>query len=649
MDQDSDYSYEEHDAAVISPRQIKTETAPEEIAEADLSLSYGEDEAPGSEESDYAEDDVSSAADSQELPSLKRPLDDAAAIYRPFKRQRGELNLSYLELLNQEIQDAAQQSSFGDQHLLLPASQIGLTYWSAPEKQIFFEAVARLGQHDLPGIAAKIGSKSVAEVSHYLHFLQEAHNARQQQVSRSILELAEYPAAVEISQQCCHAQEEAADEISLKQEAREELREQNRWGDAWDVTPKVAKKLSRDAHAQDAANAGSNVPPFAQLFHLSRWLELSARMFMNSSVPGNNWNSIDGEPPSMWATTFDDFHSLAVSITRRLVQTTLFMAMSRIRSKNAMGSKVRDMVQLQDAEAAISSLNMVTKSHVSWIKSARRLRLDVYEDPPEGDDEPDEERMTYEQVERALSGEEEAPEARRQQQQQSQPVTPVSTLQAYTDDDDDDDEDSFSDVLSGSSRSASPANEEEEQIDMEMREVLEYSVVDIRTDKATRKALKASIATDRQRERQAEDIDQYASYKAEVDMWNLLQKKPPMELPKKHDPGPPRRSNLSLDHFYPSGRDWARKRVYYSEWETLPPPELEAQLTSEREAQWTSAKDEPPVEEEAGVEGGDEADVDIEDEEKEEESEDEREDIDVDEGEAESEDADEDEEESDGE
>ncbi|UKZ74021.1 hypothetical protein TrVFT333_001675 [Trichoderma virens FT-333] len=570
MDQDSDYSYEEQDAAVISPPRIKTERPSNEVAETNLSTGYEGHREPDSEESDYVEEDddenASSAAESQDLRSpLKRPLDETTAVYRPFKRQRSELNLGYLELLNKEIQDAAQQSSFGD--LELPtAGEIGLTPWSAAEKLKFFEAVARLGKHDLPGIATKIGSKSIAEVSHYLHHLREASDLRQQHGSRSILEFAEYPAAVEISQQCCHAQEEAADEISLKQEAREELREQNRWGDVWEITPKVAKKLSRDVHRQDANSAG--VPQFAQLFHASKWLELSARMFMNSSVPGNNWNSVNEEPPSMWATTFDDFHSLAISVTRRLVQTTLFMAMSRIRAKNAMGSKVREMVQLQDAEAAISSLNMAGKSNEAWIKSARRLRLDVYEDPPEGDEELDEERMTYEEVELALSGEGAAGP-----QQQAQPDTPfrLNTVQ---------------------------------EIDMETMEILEYSVMDIRADKATKKAIKACIAVERQKERQAEEIDQYASYKAEVEMWNVLQKKPPMELPKMQDPGPPRRSNQSLDNFYPSGRDWARKLLYYSEWETLPQPEPEPESRLKEE--------EMVVEEEAGDEGGDEAEEEAE-------------------------------------
>ncbi|KAL7822869.1 hypothetical protein V8C26DRAFT_189729 [Trichoderma gracile] len=605
MDQDSDSSYQEPNAAVIPDKKIKVERVTEEVVEADLSTGYEAYGEPVSEESDYVEeaededdDSVSSAAESQDLQSpLKRPFDDAIAAYRPFKRQRSELNFGYLELLNEEIQDAAQRISFGDQEPL-PASQIGLTVWAPAEKQSFFEAVARLGKHDLPGIAAKVGSKSVAEVSQYLMHLQDACDSRRQQVSRSILELAEYPAAVEISQQCCHAQEEAADEISLKQEVREEMREQSRWGDMWDVTPKVAKKLSRDVHlhSQDA-NIPSDVPQFAQLFHLSKWLELSARMFMNSSVPANNWNSIDENPPSMWATTFDDLYSLAVSITRRLVQTTLFMAMSRIRSKTAIGWKIRDMVLPQDVEAAISSLNMACKSSEAWIGSARRLRLDVYEDPPEGDEEPEEDRMTYEEVERALS------DGRASgSQQQAHPYSPLSAQLSPSEGEDD--------MLSGdsadSSRSVSPTDEEERQVDMETREVLEYTIGDIRLDKATSKALRACIATDRLKERQAEEADQHASYKAEIEMWNVLQKKPPMDLPKKQDPGPPRRSAQSMDNFFPSGRDWARKLLYYSEWETLPQTDPEPEL---------GLKEEDAVmkqEEEAGDEGGDEAEGEAE-------------------------------------
>ncbi|OTA00454.1 myb transcriptional regulator [Trichoderma parareesei] len=607
MDQDSDSSSQEPDAAVIPHTKIKEEGDDQEIAEADLSTGYEGQGEPVSEESDYVEeyededdDNASSAAESQDLRSpLKRPLSDAIAVYRPFKRQRSELNFGYLELLNEEIQNAAQRISFGDQEPP-PASQIGLTTWSPAEKQSFFEAVARLGKHNLPGIAAKVGSKSVAEISQYLMHLQDACESRRQQVSRSILELAEYPAAVEISQQCCHAQEEAADEISVKQEVREEMREQSRWGDIWDVTPNVAKKLSRDVHLHNQdATTPSDVPQFAQLLHLSKWLELSARMFMNSSVPANNWNSIDENPPSMWATTFDDFHSLAVSVTRRLVQTTLFMAMSRIRSKTAIGWKIRDMVLPQDVEAAISSLNMASKSNEAWIGSARRLRLDVYEEPPEEDEDPEEDRMTYEEVERALSdGGTTGP------QQQSQPVPPSLPQLSHSEDEDG----MFSDASADSSRSVSPIDEEEQQVDMETREVLEYTIGDIRPDKATRKALRACIATDRLKERQAEEADQHASYKAEVDMWNVLQKEPPMDLPKRQDPGPPRRSAQSMDNFFPSGRDWARKLLYYSEWETLPLPEPEPEL---------GLKEEDVVmkqEEEAGDEGGDEAEEEAEQE-----------------------------------
>jgi hypothetical protein len=52
-------------------------------------------------------------------------------------------------------------------------------------------------------------------------------------------------------------------------------------------------------------------------------------------------------------------------------------------------------------------------------------------------------------------------------------------------------------------------------------------------------------------------------------MWNILQKKPPLELPKPADPGRLLRSTRAVEDVYPLGRDWASKLDYYEEWETL--------------------------------------------------------------------------------
>ncbi|GAB0132717.1 hypothetical protein EsDP_00001145 [Epichloe bromicola] len=463
---------------------------------------------------------------------LKRPA-EGASICPPFKRQKGVLNAEYLELLNLDIDDAAHRVCL-DEEVEFLDSQVGLTKWSSIEKRQLFEAASRLGKHDLLGIATRIGTKSELEVQQYLHLLQDSVEKRSK-ARRSYLEPAEYPAAVELSQQCCHAQEEAADAISVRQERREEQREEHRWGPNWNITPSIARRLSRDLENREPGPGAALRS--AQLFYLSTWLSLSERAFMNSSIPGNNWNYIDDRQPSMWATAFDDFYSLAVSVTRRLVQSTLFISLSRIRAKKELVPTTRDIVRKKDVEAAIASLNMLHNSHEIWRTSARRLRLDVFDEPPDRDDEEaEEEPMTYDEVEEKLSFEPETSDEQGSSQEGLEFARPL-----------DDDSTDYA----------------------EDSEEVWYSSADIRDVQSARRVLKLRITTEKWQETQAERHDDYASYQAEAEMWSILQRKPPMELPKVQDPGRVQRSNLELDNIYPLERNWASRLNYYEEWETL--------------------------------------------------------------------------------
>ncbi|POR39484.1 RNA polymerase I-specific transcription initiation factor rrn5 [Tolypocladium paradoxum] len=488
----------------------------------------------------------------------KRPAGDAAT-YRPFKRHKGILNTEYIELLNRDIDDAAHRVCLDDD-FNLGHSQIGLTTWSPLEKRQFFEALARLGRHNLPGIASRVNSKSLVEIQHYINFLQDAQGRRRQFDRRSILETAEYPAAVELSQRCCHAQEEASDAVSLRQEQKERQREETKWGSYWDITPRIAVKLDQ---GQDA---DVNQPlPFAQLFHLSRWLRLSDRFFMNSSIPGSNWNYIDDVPPSMWATTFEDFYSLAMSVTRRLVQATLFISMSRIRAKRELFPNTRDIVRRKDVEAAIASLGMPPNAQHHWLKSARRLRLDVYREPPDRDEEADQEPMTYDEVETALSDEQDGDGPK---QTKASIVTQDSASSSSSSSSSSDDGDEVT-TNDSDEEKMTPEDEEEQEINREANEILWYSAAGLRDVQGARQALKRRIAMERRQEEQADRRDEHASYQAETAMWSVLQKKPPMDIPKKQDPGRPERSNLDVESIYPVRRDWASQLQYCGEWETL--------------------------------------------------------------------------------
>ncbi|KAG5927941.1 hypothetical protein E4U42_001533 [Claviceps africana] len=519
----------------------------------------------------------------------KRPAEGTSAS-RPFKRQKGIFNAEYLDLLNRDIDDAARRVCW-DEDVQFSKSQIGLTKWSAAEKRQFFEAVSRLGKYDLPGIAARIGTKSEIEVQQYICLLRDGIEQRKSQNSRSYLETAQYPAAVELSQHCCHAQEEAADAISVRQERREEQREELKWGPNWDITPPLARKLSRDLeNGEPLPDKGLQ---FAQLFHLPTWLSLSERVFMNSSIPGNNWNYIDDKQPSMWATAFDDFYALAVSITRRLVQSSLFISSSRIRAKMELHPTTRHVVRKRDVEAAIASLNMPRNSYEMWRMCARRLRLDVFDEPPDRNDDddddddddadaddgdvdaasisasaPEEEPMSYDKVEQDLIC-----KAEPASEEQS-PDPSIWKLAAPSDGDcepiDDLEQVYDARVVSDEvDNQQDTEDEEDDEADWEMREIQWHATADVRNVRTAKEALRLRIEAERRQEAQAERHDDYASHQAEGEMWAVLQRKPPVELARVQEPGRVQMSNLELDRICPLGRNWASSLEYCEEWETL--------------------------------------------------------------------------------
>ncbi|KAM0431808.1 hypothetical protein ACHAPT_005058 [Fusarium lateritium] len=542
MEPGTDYDPLAEEGPDASPSELRT------AIEQGLLQGYSQRDDTDASGSLYSVSDID-ADDNDRYASLKRPAQEDLTP-RAFKRHKGVLNTDYLDLLNSEIEDAAQRVCIVDEEVPLDASQIGLTTWSALEKKLFFEALARLGQGDLPGIASRVGTKSEVEVNHYLRVLQRAQLLRQREVRRSAIDFPEHPAAVELSQQCCHALDEAADAISVRQERKEEQREESKWGECWDVTPRIARQVDSGENPE-----GQDLP-FSTLFNLHNWLRLSERIFMNSSIPSENWNFIDNNPPSMWATTFEDFHSLAVSITRRLVQTTIFLSMSRIRAKKDVIPSTREIIRVQDVETAVASLGMKPNSQKFWNKCARRLRLEVYHEPPDRDEEAEQEPLSYDEIESALPGGDEKVKETLQSPPGSPSIEALPDLSEEELIDDSDFEKPQSD------------NDEESAINREANEVLLFSAADYPETYRKKESLKNRIATERRQEQYAKERDQHASWQAEAEMWDLLQKKPPIEMPKVHDPGSAPRTTLDVESIFPIGRDWRTQTRYRSEWES---------------------------------------------------------------------------------
>ncbi|KAJ4399453.1 hypothetical protein N0V85_006023 [Neurospora sp. IMI 360204] len=345
---------------------------------------------------------------------------------RPPKRHKTSFNHSYLALLNADIIDAASRFvPTGDEttQQLVP-SQIGLTVWTPAEKELFFSAVSRLGPDSAAAIASRIRTKSELEVAEYLEVFRQTIKTRQdpklatQEKFLQPVTPAEVPAAVELSQQCCNALEEAADAVASRQEAWEEAEERRKWGESrWLIGKDNLKGLEMEAREErekererkrraekgkgkdvdqdgDADEEGETVVkneedvdeygrrklPALDLFRVRKMLELSENVFMNSTVDDYNWSSVSDEPPAIRATALEDLHSLVVSLTRRLVAAVLYISESRIKAKRAVHPLTRNRVWIQDVEAAVLSLGLKKDSHQFWAGAARRLRLDVYGD-----------------------------------------------------------------------------------------------------------------------------------------------------------------------------------------------------------------------------------------------------------------------------
>ena len=188
------------------------------------------------------------------------------------------------------------------------------------------------------------------------------------------------------------AVENGLDEKSSSEEDEEEAQQ----------SPKKRLRLDESSCARALAEH-HELRQAATLLQTSNWVRLSAGIFMNAGGErwDENWRSIatQEEAPSMMRTVFTDFHRLAVTITRRLVQTSIFQAMARLRASDVWHFSKRKRrldVTANDVTAALLIINMNEDAQDFWIWTARRCGIMVT-----GSTENDE--LSYEHVEAFLS------------------------------------------------------------------------------------------------------------------------------------------------------------------------------------------------------------------------------------------------------
>lgn len=491
---------------------------------------------------------------------------------RPLKKAKGPFNRAFLDILNEDIEHAAAQyvplgRETKDERIGLPASQIGMVTWTAVEKERFFEALGRLGRDNTAGIARRIRTKGEIEARQYMRLLQDGLSQRRQQNELDPLELADFPAAVELSHECCQALDEAADSLALRQENSEKTIEQHKRGDDWLITQEMCKDATQD-------ETGDSVLTPASVLNVRNWLKMSERLFMNGTSEESNWQSLDGEHPSIRLATLEDLYSLALTLTRRLVAATIYMASSRTRAERGYNADSQGDVRQKDVRAAALSLGLATEKQPVLAGSARRLGLHVYEHPPKpSEEEGVMESMSYDVVEYALGlGVQRSISRIRHDMQRIAlssdeeavlPHTPAS-VEADTDSIDSDD------AYTPDRVEDEEDEEEDEDIKAEAEEITLYSAVDQPQTMRNRETLFRRIKAEKEQEDYASAVDAQATYQEERRMWEVLGMHPPHFLV---DPGLPpagRRVKMSVDAAYSVGKDWRAHTKVASEWESQP-------------------------------------------------------------------------------
>ncbi|KAK5112340.1 hypothetical protein LTR62_004303 [Meristemomyces frigidus] len=303
----------------------------------------------------------------------------------------------YRDLINLAISEVAETSRPPDEPL--GPSQVGASYWTSLEKELLFCTLQKTGRTNLRALRRAIETKTEAEIGVYLALLGDGLDETAFNRSRKE-EYLHVPAAFEIDRELEARLDDAADSLRRKIELRDDDQEQERYGDDWLVDEKLAAHIESqievledvaDSAQQPVSASGvqgtqSDVQPAYELLSPAIMLHLSSTLFMNASLGSEqNWRellpsdgSLDG--PAMYRTAFEDLHNLVVSLTRRLVQASLYQASSRLRANDASRTNWHPSADVRevDVRSVVDILGVRPSCGSYWTSFPERSGMDVY-------------------------------------------------------------------------------------------------------------------------------------------------------------------------------------------------------------------------------------------------------------------------------
>ncbi|KAL2395186.1 hypothetical protein ABEF93_001611 [Exophiala dermatitidis] len=320
-----------------------------------------------------------------ELKSSRNESDLLLFPQQKWSRLRQYYDDHYLELFRMDTEGS--EDVLGTE---LPATQLGASTWDPAEKAALFKGLCRNGRRNLQAISESIGSKSVVEVKAYLDNLQEHEIDRQLfEPQTKNMSHTKIPAAIEVGPECEKVLERAADALAAFQEQYDHAAGQ-RLNPIWLIDHATALEFEQKADEEEATdgvcdnNADENDQSASEaavkLFHLPAFLALSEQFFLNQGSDG--WHNVaeDGQKPALTMDVVTNFYDIILNFTRRLVQTCLVLAQSRIRASTTTDYKPSKLVRYEDATAALSVLNVKNNSETFWVEMARRNKLSVVDD-----------------------------------------------------------------------------------------------------------------------------------------------------------------------------------------------------------------------------------------------------------------------------
>ena len=524
------------------------------IQEFDSGSSYSVSEASETSESSSNLPEASQVRGRPRKRSLQENNDSSIA---NAKRLKTGYNYEYCKLFNETLSEIA-SSSNPTQNSLHP-SQTGATTWSSQEKETFFSRLARKGRHNIQGIATDIGSKSESEVNVFIEQLQSAVNEEQiwELAPRKLPRTYNVDAAFEISDACCATLDLAASSLSELQYREERRCEEKKHGDLALLNPKTAKWVERCLRiGEQGEEEVLRRLPAAELLNLKMFLTLSIRVFMNSAVMDYNWRSYAKRPrsPLIMYTAFSDFYNVIVSLMKRLIQSSLFFAMSRIRALDASGQySTKRQVRRRDVLTAIDVLGVKRDGRQVWAGTARKCKLRVFDNvryrKVSG------ERYNYDEVEQILMSK---PTRGRGRSLSSHKTIDLSETQqdesdwkASTDDMDNSDSSSSPSATSATSRTAAaaPASRDDSPT----------------SNSRTHSSHSPSSSSSDRQTTYANLLDHQASLAEERRLWSLLTSSPPPQA----SPDPtslpkgPRGERKDPEDLI----DWSANMEHAQEWE----------------------------------------------------------------------------------